>query len=35
MNFKGQKKDQNKALNVDYSSFLLSKNRKTFQENRQ
>ena len=28
MNFKGQKKGQNKAWNMGDSSFLLSKNRK-------
>ena len=28
MNFKDQKKGQNKALNVGDSSFLLSKNKK-------
>jgi hypothetical protein len=35
ISFKGQKKGQNKAWNVGDSSFLLSKNRKKFQEKQQ
>ena len=32
MSFAGQKKKKNKAWKVGDSSFLLSKNRKNFQE---